>query len=407
MYRMNKLSAKAGVAALVSLLCLLVATGCDGASTEKPARSDIEREQSKLLSLAFDTATAIPLEPHHKDRARAQEGVAMACIQVDQPARAAEYARKIGNWRRGVAMGELAFHMASQGEKGLAESYLEDASRVAAHEKGWRKDRIRVRIARTRTLLGQLDQAREQMGTAEDLEKPRLVSAAEEKLSDEQFDAKLKELNGWVAKGDYDITRAAVDSMVEILEREYSTASRRKQLVSAITEACRKMPVFVRVDMLLRMVSIGVEHGDRGGAMDLVNQAQEYVDGATWPMRHGMKVKARVAGARFLAGDEKRARRDLDALLDEYRKERQKIVNIYRAESLRPLAEAYQAMGDRSAALEVYKLAVEEGVVNPNSRPRAIDLSATCCSMAVHGVIPDAELWARMQEIRGGLSDPW
>lgn len=64
-------------------------------------------------------------------------------------------------------------------------------------------------------------------------------------------------------------------------------------------------------------------------------------------------------------------------------------------------------MGDTAAALAVYKRAVEEGVHNPNSRPRAEDLSATCCSMALHGVEPDGSLWARMEDIRGRLGDPW
>jgi hypothetical protein len=110
---------------------------------------------------------------------------------------------------------------------------------------------------------------------------------------------------------------------------------------------------------------------------------------------------------RYLVGDEDAARRQLDGALEFYRANEEKIVNIYRAESLHPVAEAYLAMGDRARAMSVYRLAVEAGVANPNSRPRAIDLAATCCSMAVHGAVPDARLWARMREIRNGLSDPW
>jgi hypothetical protein len=50
---------------------------------------------------------------------------------------------------------------------------------------------------------------------------------------------------------------------------------------------------------------------------------------------------------------------------------------------------------------------VEEGVENPNSRPRAEDLSATCRSMALHAVEPDADLWKRMRQIGDGLGPPW
>ncbi len=64
-------------------------------------------------------------------------------------------------------------------------------------------------------------------------------------------------------------------------------------------------------------------------------------------------------------------------------------------------------MDDTAAALMVYKRAVEEGVENPNSRPRAEDLSATCLSMALHMVEPDAELKNRIRQISEGLGDPW
>jgi len=82
-------------------------------------------------------------------------------------------------------------------------------------------------------------------------------------------------------------------------------------------------------------------------------------------------------------------------------------VDIYRAETLCPLAEAYRTLGDAASALAVYKRAVEEATVNPNSRPRAEDLSAICCSLAKHEVEPDLELWARLTKVHDGLGEPW
>ena len=51
--------------------------------------------------------------------------------------------------------------------------------------------------------------------------------------------------------------------------------------------------------------------------------------------------------------------------------------------------------------------AIEEGIENPNSRPRAQDLTTTCVSMAVHGVEPNEGIWIRVRQILDGLSDPW
>jgi hypothetical protein len=46
-------------------------------------------------------------------------------------------------------------------------------------------------------------------------------------------------------------------------------------------------------------------------------------------------------------------------------------------------------------------------VKNPNSRPRAEDLVATCLSMVLCGFEPPAELAERMQVVARGLGDPW
>jgi hypothetical protein len=64
-------------------------------------------------------------------------------------------------------------------------------------------------------------------------------------------------------------------------------------------------------------------------------------------------------------------------------------------------------MRDPTEALAVYKQAAEAAVENPNSRPRAEDLSAICLSMAKRTVEPDAALWARIREIKSALGEPW
>ena len=64
-------------------------------------------------------------------------------------------------------------------------------------------------------------------------------------------------------------------------------------------------------------------------------------------------------------------------------------------------------MGNRDRALELYRGAVEAGLDNPNSRPRADDVSATCLSLAKHGLEPGSELLGKIEAIVKGLGDPW
>ncbi|MGA1708919.1 MAG: hypothetical protein ACO4CI_09550, partial [Phycisphaerales bacterium] len=101
------------------------------------------------------------------------------------------------------------------------------------------------------------------------------------------------------------------------------------------------------------------------------------------------------------------ARRLVVKAIEVFDAKRETIFDIYRAGALRPVAEAHAAMGDRDSAAAIYRRAIEEGFGNPNARPRALDLSATCVSMASSGTLPDEATAKRLREIRGLLGDPW
>jgi hypothetical protein len=56
-------------------------------------------------------------------------------------------------------------------------------------------------------------------------------------------------------------------------------------------------------------------------------------------------------------------------------------------------------MGARETAVAVYDLAIAEGLVNVNSRPRVEDLGLACRSMAKHAVEPSEASWEILREI--------
>jgi hypothetical protein len=148
-------------------------------------------------------------------------------------------------------------------------------------------------------------------------------------------------------------------------------------------------------------------HQDHDGAVALLDESRRLFDGARWLPEQQVPVLGRLGALRHRVGDSAAARRDVDAAWALFTAERERIIDIYRAGVLRPVAEAFAALGDRDAALMVYKRAVEEGVHNPNSRPRADDLAATCCSLALHAFEPDTVLRARLQQVCDGLGAPW
>jgi FimV-like protein len=167
------------------------------------------------------------------------------------------------------------------------------------------------------------------------------------------------------------------------------------------------MPVIVRVEVLIDLAGFALGHGDKAKAIELVNEIQGLMESSHWPLEHKIPKLAVLAKLRFQAGDAEEARAGANAAQALFNEKKEEIIDIYRAGALRPLAEAYQAMGDAEAALSVYRQVIEEGTANPNSRPRAQDLCATCCSMALNAVEPDSALWARIRQINEGLGEPW
>jgi hypothetical protein len=362
---------------------------------------------SQLLDLAFEAATAIPVDPHVNDRSRAQDAVVGACLELDQPHRALGYVEQIKNWRRGTGYADVAFYWAQHGDTSQMRRCLSLAGQIAEHAADWRKDRIRVRIARTHAWLGQTEQAAELEAGVIDAEAGKVDKVRDMRLGEEGFEAQLGAVDAVVATNNFDLMKNALEACAQLFDRFYEDPSRRSRVEEKIKSSWTRLPISIRIDLLIELAGFALDHKDQATALRLVNEAQALLDGSRWTAEHRVPLQARLAGLRSLAGDVERARTDADAALELFDAERERIVSVARADTLLAVAEAYQSMRDTAAALRVYRKAVDEGAANPNGRPRALDLSAACRSMALHAVEPDADLWARIHQIKGGLGQPW
>ena len=380
-----------------------VAQSMAGSLTDKP----LAVYQNELLDHAFETAVAIPVKPHIKDRSRAQEKVVEASLELDQPLRAHSLIEGIDNWRRGSGYCDLAFYCARHGYTGEVQQYLDLAVQISESAEDWRRDQIRIKITNTYTWLGQTIQTDQFETGVVDSESAKVAGVKAMIAGEDHFDEQMNALDALIAPGNFDITENALKACANLFNRFYDDAGRRSLAEEKMKTSWGKLPIFKRVELLTELAGFALDHTDQAKALELVNEAQLLMDGAQWRPEHSIPMISELVKLRFRAGDMQKARTDADALLALFDSQRDKIVNIYRAGALRPLAEAYQSMGDTDAALAVYKRAVEEGVENPNSRPRAEDLSATCCSMALHSIEPDAELWTRILQIKEELGDPW
>jgi len=385
------------------------------AATAAPlADAPLAEQRVALLDLAFDSVTRMPVMPHVKDRSRAQEAVVETCLELGQPQRAARYIESIANWRRGTAYAALAEYCAEKGAVAEADRYLALVQQVAETPdaeipdvegpQSWRRDRVRAGIARTHLRLGRTEAAapfEEGLGAAERGE----VEAAKAMHSDSELP--IEQLGALTAASTFEDAQIWLQAATELYGRRYEDAESRARIRTAIETNSAGIPRQVRIELQLDLAEAAVAHGDRAEADQLLAQARTLLDEAQWDADDRAALVSRLAMLRHRAGDAEGARAEIDGELARFEQDHGALNSLRQARALRPLADALTVMGAAEEGLAVYRRVVELGADNPNARPRAQELSATCCSMARYGAQPEAELWARMQAIGAGLSDPW
>jgi hypothetical protein len=341
----------------------------------------------RLLGDAFDVASAIPTDPHIKDRSLSQYEIVAAWITLGSPERARACAEGIApqSWRRGAAFGDIACHYAKCGDVKGAQDCLVAANVVAATQTEWRLDRIRERMA----------------------EAQRILLAGDVRPTSESIAARRAEIDRLVASADLDQLRVAARLSIDDYRARFDDPTAREDAERATRAVWAKLPLDLQIDACLSLADIAIERRDLDVARRLADEANQMLDRARWGAEGKAPVLARIAYAWHRVGDSAKAAALLDAALAHVEASRAQIMSMDLADQLRPIAECHQRLGNAEVAARVYRQTIEAGAENPNARPRAIDLAATLRSMALVGFEPDAATTARIHEIRVSLGSPW
>lgn len=384
------------------------------ASPAAAADTALEAYRTRLLELGSKVAGLLPLEPHAKTRARLQAELFDTLLELGQATRAGAEIERMGgaNWRRGAACADLALRFAQQGRQDEAMALLQRAGEVAGAgeptiTQDWQKDRIRAKTACALERLGRHADAQSLGAGLTRSEAGRLDEQRAAGIEDSGFEALLAELERGVATGDFDLRRNALGTCARLHRRFYLDPERRELLEQRIREFGAKIPLEVQLETAVTLVDDALDCADRAHALELIADGKARMDAVVWLPENKLPWLARFAVLRQRAGEAGPARIELDAARRFLDAQRAKIVDIYRAGAARALAEAYAASGEPSTALTLYRQAVEDGLANPNSKPRAEDLCTTLRSMAKCAVEPDAALWERIEQAAGALGDPW
>jgi len=371
------------------------------------ADAPLEPFQDELLTIAFEAASSFPLSPHIKNRSRAQQWVIEGCLELDQPNRALGYIPAIANWRRGAMYAAVADYLALRGQTEPVDALIELALDHAQNtQQSWRRESVIRRVNRVASIAAVAEQAREDRadeGDADDQADP--FSLKDVSISDEDFDHIVEGLDAMIATDGYDEINSALRIYAELYDRFYHDAPRREFIEGKIRDGWNTLP-YIRFEVIVRLAEAALAHGASEHASSLVDEANDLKYSYRWRMREDMPMRATLVKLRWRSGDRDIARSDADMALEMFQREMDEQFDYLRADMIRPLAEAYQVMGQTDKARQVYRLAAEQGAKNPNIRPRTFDLTKTCVSMAVAGVEPDEKTWSLIRTLHGELVDP-
>jgi hypothetical protein len=390
------------------------------AAAGAPAGSGLTPSQRDLLQLAFDAASKFPPAQHRKNRSRAQEVAVVAAFELGAPEFAVALGAKIADWRRGCAYADFAWAMARRGETARAREYVALAEGVVRDERDdpnaqeWRGDLIQLKVARALSALGDVDAAAKASG-AIDQSSTHAVDAAWNAtaaervatMTAERAPAEFAALDQGFATMSLGQQAATMTLVARMHDKFFADAGLRAACEQRVAVTWDRTMPALRLDALAAMVRTCHGKADAGRAAELLTTMRGLVEGHRWRSEDRMPQVARLIELASLLGQADRARADAEAALKAYQDERDGIVDIYRAETLRPLALAWIRLGDRERGEDLFALAVEEGMENPNSRPRCDDLVDACVDLAQAGVDPSPKTWARLREIQKGLGEPW
>jgi hypothetical protein len=359
------------------------------------------------MEAASRAASSLPLKPHARNRARAQESVVRACLELGEREMALVVAAGIEDWRRGLCHALVGAADLAQGEEELAQEQLALAMEVAEETSEDNREDLVAEIVRLRVAIGGLQEAASMAAELDEHEAGAHRAALALRDAREDASAALPQVEALLAEESFDTKLAGVNAAMEIAGSASTTAEDRDALEQRVRAATETFPLVVRLSVLRDLASASIRRGDTAHALVLLGEADDLLDMATWQPESFVEEAALLARARHEAGDTAGARERLDAAIARYDAHRDAIVDIWRAGALRPVAECLAAMGDEDEARAMWLRALDEGALNPNSRPRAEDLVATTLSIARMGVDPGDEIRARVEDIQSRLGTPW
>jgi hypothetical protein len=363
--------------------------------------------RSAMLDESMAVASSLEVKAHERVKSRLQRDVAMAAIDLGMVDTGLRYAEAIRDWRRAEVTALAAQALARSSDPDRASVLLREAMAGSTGSEGWMRERLLTEIAVGLALLGEVDQARQFAGQVPQELTGRVEKELVPDTSLEDLDRQCAAFDAAIATKAFDVVRSGVDGYLAVWARVPQDTVRVARAEKAIREALPGLPIDLQIDLRARLADRLAASGRRdAAAAELAEACEQFGTYDFTPDTVGL-IARDLARALLRHGKPGQARRLIQETLARYQANSVEVVDIDRADVLRPLAEALVDTGDRDEALRMWRMALEVGALNPNARPRAEDLCLTCLSMVRSGVEPPEDVRATIRSIRSGLKAPW
>lgn len=386
-------------------------------SASAPARPFVDAPlasaQQAMLEAVWRATSRLPDVPHQKNRSRIQALLVVGCIEAGLPVRARTWSADITGWERGQCLAELADHCVQNRLDVDVDALLATALQIADDAmrgddaQAWRRDRIRAKVAAVRLAQGHHEVAGALTKDLVDAEVANLAAVRAAQLDAKDLERQLADLQQMLASENVDRAQPALQLCVHLLARFAADEAARECLLDLMQNAYPKLPLTMRIDVLLAAADAATAAGQREVARLLASRCNTLVLGKGWLPEDQVALRARVATSLARAGDQQAARAGLDDAMTQFDATRERIVDVFRGEALRPIAIGYAVLGDAERAASAFRLALTEGMANPNGRPRLEDLAKTTLAMLASDFVPPADLVQRVEAIASELTAPW
>ena len=393
-----------------------VGPGDDDLAVSTEPRGELTEVQSELMALAFDAATLVPVDPHLRDRSRYQSQVLDVYLELDQPDEVMSRVSAIENWRQAECLGKLALYQAMhQGRPDRAVEVLAQVQDLEYEDLAkWRQDRIDLQVARTLAWLGEDEMASRIEAGLQPSEQGRISPVRVRRMAPEELPGLFESLDAFAENPNFDGAIIANEIFIALHARFFADPSVRRRVEDQVMSLsiAAKLPLNLLMQACFELADECIRQGDLGGARRILDQCRERFDlynseVAPWSPEYKIPMLGELARRYAQVGEGDLARNLVLQGKALYDSDKRTIGGLFRADALRPLAEAVLAYGSDQEADEMYRLVLETGLENPNARPRAEDLMLTCISMARFGYQPGETEWALIRQGSNRLGAPW